>query len=213
MSKIVLQERRRVERDSGFQAQVRRLGELVRRFEATADTPEKDTAKELLQLLMEVNGSGIERMLELVFESGSNGAALIDRLAHDEMVGGLLLLYSLHPDASDVRIQKAVDEVRPKLRKLGYSIDLLGIENGVTRVSLNASGHSCGSTAREVRSLVENALYEAAPEISSLEIAEVQNPTPAGFVALESLVGDSAPTRSMQPAETQNVTDPTSVHA
>ena len=201
-----------MERNSSFQSQVKSLGELVCKFEAMADTPEKATAKELLQLLMEVNGSGLERMLEMVFETGAEGAALIDKLARDEMVSGLLLLYSLHPEALEERIRKAMDGMRSLIAKHAYSIELLGIEHGAVRVSLNAAGHSCGSTAQAVKAIVENNLYQAAPDMTSLEIVEVQNPAQSGFVAVESLAG-SGRTHVTKPAATQDVASQHSVLA
>ena len=45
-------------------------------------------------------------------------AALIDRLGKDDVSGELLLLYSLHPDALETRVQTAVERMRPRLRKL-----------------------------------------------------------------------------------------------
>ena len=97
---------------SEFQEQVRKLGELVTRFDEMPESPQKTASKELVQLLMEVHSQGLERMMELVFESRESGSALIDRLGKDDVAGGLLLLYSLHPDALEARVRSAVERMR-----------------------------------------------------------------------------------------------------
>jgi len=175
-----------------FQEQVRKLGELVTRFDEMPDSPQKTAGKELVQLLMDVQGQGLERLMELIFESRDCGGALIDRLSKDEVAGGLLLLYSLHPDALETRVQTAVERVRARLRKLSCSIELLSVENGAVRVQITKGGHNCGSSTRELESIVENGLYEVAPDVASLEILGLEEPSSTGFVALETLAGVAA---------------------
>jgi Fe-S cluster biogenesis protein NfuA len=170
-----------------FQEQVRKLGELVTRFDEMPESPQKTAGKELVQLLMEVHNQGLERMMELIFESRESGSALIDRLGKDEIAGGLLLLYSLHPDALEARVQTAVERMRARLRKLSCAVELLSLEDGAVRIRLTTGGHSCGSSTREVRAIVENGIYELAPDVGSLEILGLEEPTSTGFVALETL--------------------------
>jgi Fe-S cluster biogenesis protein NfuA len=141
-----------------------------------------------MQLLMDVHGQGLERMMEIIFESGTPGSALIDQIGRDEIAGGLLLLYSLHPDALETRVRRALDRIRPRLRKLSCAIDLVSIDEDAVRVRLTKSGHSCGSSTNELRGLVEDGLYEAAPDITALEILGLEEPPSAGFVALDSLL-------------------------
>lgn len=175
--------------DGGFQDRVKRLGELVSSFDRMADSPQKAAGLELIQLLMEVQAEGLERMMEIVFESGEQGAALIDSLGKDDVAGGLLLLYSLHPDALDARVEKAIERIRPRLRKLACSIDLVSIEDDAVHVRLNRNGHSCGSSEKELQAIIENGVYELAPDVRSLEILGLAEPPASGFVALDSLLG------------------------
>lgn len=174
---------------SGFQEQIKRLSELVAQLEQMPDGPQKTTSKDLVQLLMEVHAQGLERLLEIVFESSQQGAALIDRLGKDEVAGGLLLLYSLHPDALETRVETALERIRTRLRKLACAIDLVSIEEGAVHVRVTKSGHTCGSSTDGLRTLVENGMFEVAPDITSLEILGLEEQAPAGFVAVESLVG------------------------
>ena len=127
--------------------------------------------------------------MEIVFDSGDSGPTIIDKLGQDSIVGKLLLLYSLHPDGLEARIQSALDRIRPRLRKLACTIELESVQEGAVQVRLATSGHSCGSSTKDLRSIVEDGMYEFAPDVTSLEILGLEEPTPVGFVTLESLLG------------------------
>ena len=180
----------------GFQEQIKHLGELVTQFEQMPDGPQKAVGKELVQLLMEVHARGLERIMDIAFETSETGSALLDRFGKDDVAGGLLLLYSLHPDAFETRVQAAVERLRARLRKLSCAIELLSIEEGTVRVQVTKSGHNCGSSTGELRSVIENGLYELAPDVTTLEILGLEEKPATGFVAIESLVGAAAAARS-----------------
>ena len=91
-----------------------------------------------MQLLMDVHGAGLERMMEIIFESGSAGPAIIDKLGQDSIAGSLLLLYSLHPDDLETRVHKAMERMRPRLRKLACTAELASVSEGVVRVRLTS---------------------------------------------------------------------------
>ena len=175
--------------DGEFQEQVRQLGKLIAQFDELPDGATKTAARDLVQLLMDIHGRGLERVMEIVFDSGDSGQKIIDRLGQDSIVGNLLLLYSLHPDGLEARIQSALDRMRPQLRKLACTIELENVQEGAVQVRLATSGHSCGSSTKDLRSIVEDGMFEFAPDVTSLEILGLEEPTPAGFVTLESLLG------------------------
>jgi Fe-S cluster biogenesis protein NfuA len=183
--------RRHVANGGEFQEQIRQLGNLIGQFDHLPDGPQKTACKELVQLLMDVHGAGLGRMMEIVFESGSAGPALIDKLGQDSIAGSLLLLYSLHPDDVETRVQKAMERMRPRLRKLACTAELTSAEAGMVRVQLATTGHSCGSSSKDLRAIVEDCVYEMAPDVVSLEILGLEEPGPAGFVTLDSLLGHS----------------------
>ena len=174
-----------------FQDQVRQLGKLITQFDQMPEGPQKTACKELVQLLMDVHGAGLERMMEIVFESEGPGPSTIDKLGHDSIAGSLLLLYSLHPDDLETRVNKAIERIRPRLRKLSCSVDLMGIVEGAIQVRVTTGGHSCGSSTKDVRAIVEEGVYELAPDLASLEILGLEEPANSGFVALDSLMGHS----------------------
>jgi Fe-S cluster biogenesis protein NfuA len=173
-----------------FQLRVQQLGKLIAELEHIPDSPLKVATGELVHLLMEVHSTGIEQMMEIIFDSSSSGQQTIDKLGSDPIVRSLLLLYSLHPEDLQTRVQKSLDALRPRLRKLNYGIELLQIEeSGAVRVQVESSGHACGSTTENVHSMVEEGVYEFAPDVTSLAISELEGQPSSGFVSLESLAG------------------------
>jgi len=181
--------RRHVANGSEFQEQVRQLGRLITQFDQMPDGPPKAACKELVQLLMDVHGAGLDRFMEIVFESEGPGPVIIDKLGNDAVTSSLLLLYSLHPQSLETRVQQAVECMRPRLRKLSCSVDLAGIIEGAVQVSVTAGGHSCGSSSKDIRAIVEECVFELAPDVVSLEVLGLEEPSSSGFVALETLMG------------------------
>ncbi len=183
-----------------FQQRVQQLGKLIAELEQMPDSPLKVATGELVHLLMEVHGTGIERMMEIVFEAHSTGPQTIDKLGDDPIVRSLLLLYSLHPEDLETRVQKSLEALRPRLRKLNYAVELLNVEEGTVRLRVESSGHACGSTTENVRSMVEEGVYEYAPDVISLAILGLEDKPSSGFVALESLAGPRIPHTSPRSA-------------
>lgn len=188
--------------DGEFQEQVQQLGKLVAQFDQLPDSPTKIAGRELVQLLMDVHGRGLERVMEIVFDSGDLAPKIIDKMGHDPIVGNLLLLYSLHPDGLEVRVQNAIERIRPRLRKLACTVELERIDEGSVQVRLTTSSHSCGSSTQDLRSIVEDGMYEFAPDLTTLEILGLEEPKPAGFVTLESLLRQHLPVASIPVAST-----------
>lgn len=172
-----------------FQQRVQRLGKLITELEQMPDSPLKVATGELVHLLMEVHGTAIERMMEIVYDSHGAGAETIDELGNDPTVRSLLLLYSLHPEDLHARVRNSIDVLRPRLRKLNYQIELIELGEAVVRLRVQSSGHACGSTTENVRSMVEEVVYEYAPDVTSLVILGLEGQPSSGFVTLESLAG------------------------
>jgi len=168
---------------------MQQIGDLVQKIEDIADPAVRATAKELVGLLMELHGTGLEKMLEITCQAGDPGVGIVDELARDPLVSNLLILYGLHPDALGTRVAKALDRIRPGLRKHGSEVELLAVDEGVVRVRIDAGGHTCGSTLQTIRTTVEEAIYENAPDITSLFIESPEAKASSGFVALEKLLG------------------------
>ena len=183
-----------------FQEKIRQLGTLVGDLDQMPEGGPKVAARELVQLLMEVHAIGLERMMELAFEAGAPGEALIARFGQDPFVRNLLLLYSLHPDDLETRVLKALESVRPRLRKLDGEVDLVSVRDGALQIQLRISGHVHGSTTKKLRAIVEESIYDLAPDLTSLEILEPEE-SASGFVSLDSLLKHAPAERALPPAE------------
>jgi Fe-S cluster biogenesis protein NfuA len=176
--------------DNHFQVKVQRIGELVGELENIADAEVRASAKALVQLLLDLHGAGLERVMEIVAKNDEAGQRTIDVLGRDALVSSLLVLYGLHPLDLESRVAQAVERVRPQVRKGGGELDLLGIESGVVRLQLQVTGHGCASTGKTLQKLVEDSLYEAAPDMNGLRIEGLdEQPGSSGFVPLGKLGG------------------------
>ena len=172
-----------------FQQKIQRLGTLVGELEQALPAGSNIAVKELVKLLMEVHGAGLERMMEVIFESGTPGEGIIAKIGADPITRNLLLLYSLHPDSLDTRVATALEKAKGRLRKLGGEVELIAIHDGAVEVRLRGPEHSCGSTARNLGSLLEECIYEPAPDVTSVTILSPEAET-SGFVALDALLAN-----------------------
>ena len=178
-----------------FRERVQQIGERVEQLESIGDLTTRAKATELVQLLMELHGSAVERMLEVIFQSSHAGAKVIDELGEDPLVSSLLILYGLHPEDVQTRVEKKMKQVRSQLFKMGAEVTSIAVTGSDVRVRVNIRGHACGSTIENVRAAVEDAIYEAAPDLTSLAVEGLEEPSSSGFVAMDSLMG----TRSALP--------------
>ncbi|MFF6998913.1 NifU family protein [Streptomyces sp. NPDC008313] len=163
-----------------------RLDELLEGIEA-APGPMTQAAIEAVQALTEVYGEALARVLD------GAGAELADRLAGDELLGHLMVLHGIHPEPVDRRVSRAVDNLRPAVRKSGGEIHLAGVEDGVANVRLRAGG--CGSSSTAVEDAVREAVLAVAPELT--DVRRVPEPErekrgQAAFVPLDALTGRTA---------------------
>lgn len=169
-----------------------RLESLVKEIDALPPGRARDSAVEIVQELMDLHGSGLERMLELIHDSSECGQPMIDRLAADPAVSGLLLLHDLHPAPLEERVMNALASVRPYLATHGGNVELLRLgDDGVARLRLEGSCHGCASSAVTLKLAIEAALNEAAPDLAGIEVEgvveEKPRAMPAGFIPLQAV--------------------------
>jgi Fe-S cluster biogenesis protein NfuA len=141
---------------------------------------------------MDLHGAALEKALDIVAEAGEPGMSIIDRLGRDSLVSSVLVLYGLHPEDLETRVVKAVEKIRPQLRKQSCEVELLGVNDGIVRARVETGSHTCGSTGKTVQATLEGAIYDAAPDLSSLIVEGFEEKPSAGFVALDKLIGSSA---------------------
>jgi Fe-S cluster biogenesis protein NfuA len=174
-----------------FRQRVQEIGKLIADLDEITDNKARTSARVLVQLVMELHGTAMERVMEIIFSKGDAGAEIIDALGRDRVSSGLLVLHNLHPEHTDTRVSRAIEEVAMQLRKQEVEVRLTSFEAGVVTVHAQTSAHACGSTAATVRTSIEEAVYEAAPEIASLAIEGLESKAASGFVGINQLM--SAP--------------------
>jgi Fe-S cluster biogenesis protein NfuA/nitrite reductase/ring-hydroxylating ferredoxin subunit len=182
---------------SAFRERVQRIEHLIQQVQATANPALRASAEELIQVLLELHGAGLERMLDTIWETGEGGERIIqEQLPADELVSSLLLLHDLHPWPVEDRVQGALDKVRPYLQSHGGNVEIVGIQDGVVRLRLKGSCESCPASSMTLKYAVEDAIFEAAPDVVEVVAVSDERPT-AGFISLEQIAADM----SAAPAE------------
>ena len=151
---------------------------LLGEIESLQDPNARTKAAELVQVLLELYGEGLARMMEVVAE-GEERERIFEALAGDELVSHLLLLHGLHPLDVETRVIRALEEVRPYLQSHGGNVELLGIEGGVARVRMQGSCDGCPSSAVTLKLAIEEAVQKAAPDLEGIEAEGVTEPQPA----------------------------------
>lgn len=169
-----------------FQQHAQKVEQLVQRVTSLADEDARTSALELMQGLMDLHGSAITRMVEILAESGESGRSSLEKLGSDPLVCGLLVLYGVHPVPFEARVVDALERVAPKLRKQSGSAELLGISENAVRIAVQGSGTGCHSSPDALKEIVEQAVRELAPEVTELLI-EVPASAQSGFVPLNVL--------------------------
>jgi Fe-S cluster biogenesis protein NfuA len=163
-------------------------------LEARADPRVFDQAVELLQLVSELYGSGLARVMELAQRHAPD---LVAHIIDDELLTSLLIANGLHPDDVNMRITRALDSVRPFLAGHGGDVELLDIDEraGAVRLRLLGSCDGCPSSAVTLRNSVERAILDAAPEIVIIDVEE-----PSESVASTPITLGSKPVPAFDPA-------------
>lgn len=171
----------------------------------------RERAEELVRVVVELYGAGLERLLEIAYDAGQLTDELLDRLADDELVASLMLVHGLHPHDVHTRVERALEKVRPYLGSHGGDVELLEVtQEDVVRLRMLGSCDGCASSAVTLQLAVEGAIAELAPEVVGIEVdntaedrapaAPSGNGASSGMISVESL---SARLRATEPARSE----------
>ena len=166
-----------------FQAHAEQIERAVQRVNELPDDDARTAALELMQSLMDLHGAAMARIVEVLGESGDAGRNSLASLGNDPLLCGLMVLYGVHPLSLEERAQRAIDKVRPQVQKQGGKVELLDVRESQVRVSIHSSGSGCHSSPDALKSAVEQAIREAAPEVIDF-VAEGVASSAAGFIPL-----------------------------
>src|SRR5215213_10483646 len=166
--------------DRELQERVARIETLLGEIEAFKDQNARSKAAEVVQVLLELYGEGLARMMEVVAE-GEEREKAFEHFARDELVSHLLLLHGLHPLDVETRVVKALEEVRPYLQSHGGNVEFLGVKGGVARLRMQGSCSGCPSSTMTLKLAIEEAIQKTAPDLEGIEaegVAEEPKPAP-----------------------------------
>ncbi|MFI6697668.1 NifU family protein [Streptomyces sp. NPDC050509] len=150
----------------------------------------RERGEELVRLVTDFYGAGLERLLDLVHEHGGLDDRVLAALADDDLVASVLLVHGLHPYSVERRVETALESVRPYLGSHGGDVELLGVTaDGAVRLRLLGSCDGCPSSSATLALAVRGAVEAAAPEISTIEVEDAAGTeqAPGPLVPVDSL--------------------------
>ncbi|HSU31255.1 MAG TPA: hypothetical protein VLJ11_08465 [Bryobacteraceae bacterium] len=162
-----------------------KIEELVHRAESISDQNARGVTVELLQAVLEFHAAALERVLEVAAGSGPGGEAIIRQIATDDLTSSMLLLHNLHPDDLETRINRAVQRLHDVFVSLGARLSLSAIEPGTVRLCFDSARSWPGAP---VKTSIENAIFQAAPEIDRVIIEGLKETPAANFVPVSDLL-------------------------
>ena len=156
--------------------QNRKLEELIQQAEQVGDPVARALLHECLQSLLAFYGDGLARILEIVREGETKDRRVLDRLANDPTVRGLLLIHGLHPVDLPTRLRQALEKVRPYMESHGGNVELLVLENDVARFRLQGTCKTCPASSVTLELALRHAIEEACPDLLGFEVEGVEPP-------------------------------------
>jgi hypothetical protein len=173
--------------ESGIRSQewVDKIEELVRQAESIADANARTITVDLLRAVLDFHAAGTERMMDIIFEAGPAGEAIVDKIAADDLTSSLLLLHDLHPDDLETRINRAVQKLQEVFHSLGVKLSLVAIEEASVRLHFESQRAWSGPP---VKTSVEKAIFQAAPEINTVILEGLKETPPVDFVPISDLL-------------------------
>jgi Fe-S cluster biogenesis protein NfuA len=153
-----------------LRGRIGRIEFLIAELERCPDRTAQAQARAVVGAVLDFHGAALASLLGHVTAAGAPGRAILEALGRNELVSSLLLLHGLHPDELEVRVARALEEVRPKLRAHGGDVELIGLDRGVVRLRMKGSCHGCPSSTLTLTQSIETAIYNAAPDVSAIEV-------------------------------------------
>ncbi len=169
-----------------FRLQTERVEKLAAKLQNANDPELRAAALDLVQSVIELHGAALDRMLGSLSQTAAGEAAL-DEALNDDLVASMLLLHGLHPDDIETRVLRGIEKVRPYLKSHGGDVELASVRDGIVRLVLRGTCGSCPSSSLTLKNAVEDALFEAAPDIVEIvaENAAAEQPASSKLVVLK----------------------------
>jgi Fe-S cluster biogenesis protein NfuA len=168
-----------------FRVQSERVEKLAAKLDQGGDPEVRAAALELVQSVVELHGAALQRLIDKCLDT-PQGEQVLAAALEDNLVAGMFLLHSLHPDDIETRVVHGLEAVRPYLKSHGGDCELVSVRDGIVRLKLHGTCGSCPSSSLTLKNAVEEALYEAAPDILEI-VAEnaAEHPAASNLVVLK----------------------------
>jgi hypothetical protein len=157
-----------------------RIEQLLSELEGMPDRRALEHAEELIRLLTDMYGAGLERILDA--SCGAEpmcGPELLEFLGRDQLVSSLLLLHDLHPESPEARIERALEDLSATLGAGDAHLLEFNETEGSAKIRLLSTGGGSAQVATD--ELVRRAVEKVAPEVERIELVR---PLPSSPVRL-----------------------------
>jgi Fe-S cluster biogenesis protein NfuA/nitrite reductase/ring-hydroxylating ferredoxin subunit len=137
----------------------------------STSTPSAPAAEHDAERVLDLRAVGDR--IETLLEASSSGGTVARERSEElvRLLSELLLIHDLHPEDVSTRVERALDSVRPYLGSHGGDVELLGItDEGVVRLRLLGSCDGCSSSAATMSLAIEDAISQAAPEVTGFDV-------------------------------------------
>jgi nitrite reductase/ring-hydroxylating ferredoxin subunit/Fe-S cluster biogenesis protein NfuA len=175
---------------------IAQLNALADELEHYPDSEVREKALDLVQIIVQLYGEALRRVIEII-NASPRKEELLSPLLADEVVRAMLTIHGLLPLELRERVAAALEQLRTLLLSRGADTELIGVEDGIARLRLMRSGKGAASIAA-LKSEIEKHLMEAAPDLVGVEIdglaEQIEAPSKTAFY----LNSESQPARLFQ---------------
>lgn len=148
------------------------------------DPAARTVADELQAAIEDVHRAGLVAIVRRLRADDACRAVLFE-LVDDPVVHLLLTLHGIIRPDPVTHANQVLATVRPQLRSHGGDVALVRVEDGTAFVRLEGACNGCSMSSVTLRNLVEEALVQGVPAITSVEVVTGQ-PSPT-LIPVESL--------------------------
>lgn len=145
-----------------------RMAETITRLESVVagwDESQRLTVQALKSAIEDLNKEALRRLIKSLKDDPAAGARLRDAVG-DPLVYGVLDFHGLLKTPLQVRIERALDEVRPFMATHGGNVELVAVKPPDTvEIRLIGACHGCPASSQTLTEGVEKAIRAHAPEI------------------------------------------------
>jgi Fe-S cluster biogenesis protein NfuA/nitrite reductase/ring-hydroxylating ferredoxin subunit len=172
-----------------FEDLAKRVDDAVTALE-DLDPAARKVAEELQDAVEAVHKAGLVTIVRRLREDEAARQVLFG-LVDDPVVRLLLTLHGIVRPDPVTNANQVLEGVRPQLHSHGGDVSLVRIEDGTAFVRLEGACNGCSMSSVTLRTLVEEALVQGVPAITTVEVVK-DEPSPT-LISVESLFSGRDP--------------------